>query len=309
MRIIFSRKGYDSTAGGIPSPVFPDGTFCSLPIPSEQSPSLKDVRHQGRNLGSIVEQLKSVHGLGESGVHLDPDLDRDARPRRAGWLPCFGQVGAAQTHLTNQHVMEGDVFLFFGWFREVVLVNDRLHYRADAQDMHCLFGWLQVGAVYHPSMVDSEPPEWACDHPHVRDADYYCSEATNNTLYVASKRLCLAGLRRPVAGGGVFRRFTPRIQLTAPGQQRSIWRLPACFHPTCGTPTLSYHSDMRRWHRDQKGVLLRTVGRGQEFVLDCEFYPGVLAWLIEVAQAAPTTGCSGWRSRATADAKCWAEEI
>ncbi|MCD6328671.1 hypothetical protein J7M28_14125, partial [bacterium] len=35
MRIIFSRKGFDAANGGVASPIFPDGSFCSLPIPSE----------------------------------------------------------------------------------------------------------------------------------------------------------------------------------------------------------------------------------------------------------------------------------
>ena len=42
---------------------------------------------------------------------------------------------------------------------------------------------------------------------------------------------------------------------------------------------LSYHTDMDRWKKDKKGVLLHTVGRGQEFVLDCENYPDVLNWI------------------------------
>ena len=290
MRIIFSRKGYDSAAGGVPSPIFPDGSFCSLPIPSEQHPRLKEVRFKGKKLSRIVGHLKPREDVSDCGVHLDPDLDRGALPRMAGWLPCFGQVGAAQTHLANQNVGEGDLFLFFGWFREVAMVNANLQYRTDAQDIHALFGWLQVGAVYHPGGGDNEPPKWASDHPHVRDSDYYCSESTNNTLYVAQKRLRLLGLRQSVAGGGTFRRFVPSLQLTEPGQQRSIWRLPACFYPARGATSLSYHSDKRRWRKDRKGVLLRTVGRGQEFVLDTEFYPRVFEWLGEIFEEAPTTG-------------------
>jgi hypothetical protein len=33
---------------------------------------------------------------------------------------------------------------------------------------------------------------------------------------------------------------------------------------------------MSRWQKDREGMLLRTVGRGQEFVLDATDYPGVL---------------------------------
>ena len=32
-RIILSRKGFDSSSGGVASPIFSDGSLCSLPIP------------------------------------------------------------------------------------------------------------------------------------------------------------------------------------------------------------------------------------------------------------------------------------
>ena len=35
MKIILSRKGFDSGSGGCPSPILPDGRLISLPIPVE----------------------------------------------------------------------------------------------------------------------------------------------------------------------------------------------------------------------------------------------------------------------------------
>ena len=288
MKIIFSRKGFDSTAGGIPSPIFADDTFCSFPILfPRQEPKLKDVRFRGTNLGSLVGQLSNNPNISKAGVHLDPDLNRNARPRKAGWRPCFGQIGAAQTHLAKHHVGDGDIFLFFGWFRRVITTNGRLRFHPEAQGIHCLFGWLQVGAVNNLGMDGSVPPKWALEHPHVKDANHYRLKATNNTLYMASERLRLPGHRRQIAGGGIFPYFNKSLQLTEPDCQRSIWRLPDCFYPIKAMPPLSYHVDLERWHRDKKGVLLRTVGRGQEFVLDCDFYPGVIEWLKDVFKAAP----------------------
>jgi hypothetical protein len=37
MQLIFSRKGFDSTYGGGASPILPDGTMLSIPIPEENS--------------------------------------------------------------------------------------------------------------------------------------------------------------------------------------------------------------------------------------------------------------------------------
>ena len=37
MKLILSRKGFDSQSGGCPSPIFPNGTLYSLPIPHDHS--------------------------------------------------------------------------------------------------------------------------------------------------------------------------------------------------------------------------------------------------------------------------------
>ncbi|MFC1955807.1 hypothetical protein ACFLWZ_04680 [Chloroflexota bacterium] len=37
MKVILSRKGFDSSYGGYPSPILPDGRLISLPIPSPHS--------------------------------------------------------------------------------------------------------------------------------------------------------------------------------------------------------------------------------------------------------------------------------
>ena len=37
MKLVLSRKGFDSSSGGVPSPIFADGTMLSLPIPDDGS--------------------------------------------------------------------------------------------------------------------------------------------------------------------------------------------------------------------------------------------------------------------------------
>ena len=51
--------------------------------------------------------------------HLDPDI-RDNRIKAVnGWCPAFGHTGSAEGLLVNAGVEPGDIFLFFGWFRQV----------------------------------------------------------------------------------------------------------------------------------------------------------------------------------------------
>jgi hypothetical protein len=237
---------------------------------------MSDIRYCGTDLGSIVSMLT---GKQINGVHLDPDLRYESRPRKDGWLPMFGQTGGAQAHLEKQGVRDGDVFLFFGWFRQTVRKSSVLQYDRRGEDVHAIFGWLQIGRIFKPSREKSRIPEWACEHPHVSGAD---GRKENNTLYVASPRLTMPGLKRALPGGGAFPKLSPALRLTVHGYTRSTWRLPAWFYPSAGRPALSCHSKPTRWSRDSTGVLLKSVARGQEFVLDCEHYPKSLAWLRDI---------------------------
>ncbi len=61
-KLILSRKGFDSKAGGCPSPIFPDGTLYSLPIPGDDDDDevpiyYSDLRHGNINIGQVVEGL------------------------------------------------------------------------------------------------------------------------------------------------------------------------------------------------------------------------------------------------------------
>ena len=183
MRLILSRKGFDSSAGGVASPIFEDGSMLSLPIPERGSgTSYGELAWNGRSVGDVVEALTRGKRPASHHVHLDPDLIAEMRPRRRGWRASFGQCSAAQTVLLRSGVGPGDLFLFFGWFRRVREERGGLVYQRGAPDLHVLFGWLQVGEVLAPAA--GKVPAWAEDHPHVVGA-----QRTNNALYVASEQL------------------------------------------------------------------------------------------------------------------------
>ena len=207
-------------------------------------------------------------------AHLDPDLDPHARKRKPGWLPMFGQANAAEAHLRTAGVGAGDLFLFFGWFRQTELVAGKLRYVASAPDLHVLFGWLQVGA-HHPHPGWRVLPAWAHDHPHCKPTAY----GGKDSVYLATRDLRLPGLRARIAGGGVFKRFSPGLRLTAADARlRSQWVLPRWFRPS-GVPRLTYHANPARWTKGTEHVRLRVVGRGQEFVLQRAPAAGVAQWV------------------------------
>lgn len=281
MKIILSRKGFDSGIGGVASPIFPSGELRTLPIP-ESSPGHQSKRYQeiqagDHSLGTIVHDLSRGKVQLEAFAHLDPDLDAGSVPRSANWRPVFGQAGAAERHLQNQGVKEGDVFVFYGWFRQAEWVSGKYRYVSTAPDLHVIFGWLQVGQRLS---VDSwlEIPVWARDHPHCEARKY----SRLDSLYISASHLHLPSTEIHMPGAGMFRRFAPELCLTAPHQSRSIWQLPAWFYPREPSSSLSYHSNLRRWKLNDDTVLLRSVGRGQEFVLDCQAYPEAVPWLCQL---------------------------
>ena len=98
-------------------------------------------------------------------AHLDPDINFDSIAREANWKPIFGQSGAAERHLQNHDVKEGDVFVFYGWFKQVEHSAGTYHYVWGAPDLHVIFGWLQIErriAVDKRTKI----PSWALYHPH-----------------------------------------------------------------------------------------------------------------------------------------------
>jgi len=274
MRIILSRKGFDSGSGGSPSPIFPDGSMLAMPIPLEPSPvRYEDLRWRGRELGDLVERLTNRKVLRTAGAHLDPDLRAEMRPRLPGWKPSLGQHKSAQGHLRRSGVGSGDLFLFWGLFRpfdnEAAWAGER---------RHVVWGWLQVGQVV--SVDDVVRPglarlwRWATDHPHLafkRDA--------SNTLYVAADNLSLPG--QSVIGrasAGAFDFDAPERQLTTTGAKTPLtWSLPRWFLPR-GRAALSYHAKPERWAVSGDRVLLKAAARGQEFILDTHDYPEAIAW-------------------------------
>ena len=306
MRIILSRKGFDSSAGSgaSASPIFEDGSMVSMPIPDRASrqcyADLRSPIVEYENLGEIVDRMPTRAVRATDGVHLDPDLDANSIARLPGWRPLFGQTSAAQTHLANNDVVVGDLFIMFGWFREIVERSGRLAWKTGSPDLHVIFGWLQIGEIWHIGTNPTGLPSWAEYHPHTISGEY----PSNNTLYVASETLSLPGVPTTgVPGAGVFRKHDERRRLTAPNASRSKWRLPAWFDPHRTDNALTYHPRIStepgsaatkaraaQWRVFDSHVELDTVGKGQEFVFDTDVYPEALGWFAAMCRCLSDSG-------------------
>jgi hypothetical protein len=122
-------------------------------------------------------------------------------------------------------------------------------------------------------MLSARP--WLADHPHARRA-----YDPTNTIYVAADRMSLDGATVPAAGA--FDQFDARLVLSASRRgSKSVWCLPTFLSPPSGR-VLSYHVDPDRWSPHGAMWLLKTVGRGQEFVIDVGEDPEAMEWVRDI---------------------------
>ena len=217
MKIILSRKGFDSSNGGCASPIMPDGTLLSMPIPTNDDVSFADIAWNGVAYSDILKQISPNKSF--SNCHLDPDI-RDNRIKKVnGWIPAFGQTGSAQGLLSNAGVEEGDIFLFFGWFRQVEQTEKGYRYAAKnkndfyhGNDLQVIYGYMQIGEI----ITDQDRIKQYYWHPHSSEAHTY---NTNNALYLPCERLSLV----PNVNGYGTLDFRKDRVLTMEGMGRGTW--------------------------------------------------------------------------------------
>ena len=187
MKLILSRKGFDSAAGKCPSPIV-EGRPLSMPIPASGSST---TTYADLGLGEIVEQITRGRILRDHLCHHDP-MFHDGE--------CLlGQCGAAQSHLARHDVGPGDVFLFFGLFADPIT----------GERHHRIFGYLKVrSATPVAAMRAAERDELvALRHPHVHDR-----RVTNDVIY---------------RGEGATARYADDgLCMTRPGGPLSYWHVP-----------------------------------------------------------------------------------
>lgn len=261
MKIILSRKGFDSSNGGCPSPILPDGTLLSMPIPSNDRDTYEALSCRGVNYAELLRQLRP--GKPFSHCHVDPDLRpglRSAAPE--DWKPAFGQTDAAQGVLKNAGVEKGDLFLFFGWFRQTECGPNGWRFVKKCgdffrwADLHVIYGYLQIGEIL-TKPEDIAAYSW---HPHASEA-FLKNKA--NALYLPAEHL---SWNPELPGYGVLNYRADRV-LTMENMPRGTWT---------AKPFLMPEHVYGNRKNAVKGDGLYYAGIWQELVI--EESEGLLAW-------------------------------
>ena len=252
MKVILSIKGFDSEYGGIASPILPDGTLLSLPIPYDQDIiKYTDLNYQGKSYFDIINELSPLDKKisKKHTAHLDPDIRMECLSNRIkAWKPVFGQSDAALGHLNKQGVSAGDLFLFFGWFRQTEEVQGKLRFVKGSPDQHIIYGYLQIEQIITNA---NAVPDYALSHPH---ANTFHRSKSLNAIYVGTENLTFS----PSLPGAGTLQFSENRVLTQPGQSRSRWRLPEFFREL----NISYHTP-----NPFKLDYFQSAAKGQEFVI------------------------------------------
>ena len=246
-KVVLSRKGFDSSAGGGYSPFDPEtGKYIVLPIPMDDneraiSNGLKyeDIHIKSdclpgysetnlKSLMKVMEKKATIKIKGEKKeseyAHFDPWLG--PCPWLAGGsnhsIGAFGQIGTAQAHMDNQKVGEDSLFLFFSRFKppkpigqnsEKIIVPDISRKNLN-EGLYFIYGWLKVERVirkYDPSLSSL-----LSRHPHATE-QYFDREdpflkKKNNTIYIADELLFPDNT---IPGCGYFPELNEDLLLTA----------------------------------------------------------------------------------------------
>lgn len=313
MKVVLSRKGFDSASGGYPSPILPDGTLLSIPIPSMRysrncSPDSIGVnwktwnnqdfqqltyselslpkstkqyfKTKNLNLHSYRDVLDNIlpKGMIKQGknyfpkecewtCHFDPDLIPSVLPRHKNWSSLFGQASGSESHLQKNSVKEGDLFLFFGWFRKTHIIDGALQFDSnDKQGVHLIYGYMQIDCKFSKTINQENAKSWMNYHPHFR---YGLWNDKLNAVYVGRKSLSW-DINKP--GFGIFYYhqdlvLTDTTLRNNPRRNRSFWR----YELFPKDLSITYHKS-KNWNvveieNGEYRKYFKSTDRGQEFVI------------------------------------------
>ncbi|MDD5463257.1 MAG: hypothetical protein PHG00_16820 [Methylococcales bacterium] len=261
MKIIFSRKGSDSTAGGFPSLIFPDNQLFSIPIPSNPSHcdySRLTFKYEDEPIQNILNQVtknkirngsryECDYAQAVQGCHHDPMVIKETDRFS------LGQTGRTESHLRNQEISSDDIFIFYGWFKRIALVDGHWMYDHNERDIHLIWSWMTVDEVIKLDSSDQvysalkKFPELHV-HPHLAPG----WSSIPNSIYLSKKHS--------------LPRFSEIRCLTDMKSYdgRSRWRLPVCFNQP---QAFTY---LKSFSPENNDVIMSYRGYGQEFVLDLD---------------------------------------
>lgn len=263
-KISLSRKGFDSSAGGSPSPII-NNLFISLPIPEADSGLFYKDLHIANVDKNLLQIMRDLGIKQYSECHMDPNLN----PALYGlnikkdWPPAFGQDDSSQSHLSRYEFGSGDLFLFFGKFRFTEQKGNNIFW-SKTESFHAFYGFMEIGNIVRiNSHLNAALFSKFKNHPHVKKPNFY---KPNSTLYLPALK-SRYGFKKTF---GTFQ-FNDALRITEPGDHTN-WLLPEPFRGKAFSYINQIPSD--------GNIIIR--GRGQEFIGDSD--TALISWLRKIIQ-------------------------
>lgn len=279
MKVIFSRKGFDSSYGGFPSIILPeemDSKMISFPIP-ETNPksegkkaeeirfllkqrvmSLKDIFDELE----ISDKIKMPSDSAQKGLqninkfHFDPEIQTVENMRS---YAAFGQSGSASSHLLNNGLQPGDVFLFFGTFKKTILENNKITYDSGMYEIHTIWGYMIVDDIIHVNKIEDVVKKYTGIKTHLHFINKENEEKNGNNIIICGKNF------------GTFD-YEDKYRLTKLGYSKTIWELPDFFRG----------ADISYCNKVENPSRFKSAEIGQEFVVTNFDELKMKNWLIDL---------------------------
>lgn len=208
-KIILSRKGFDSSAGGDCSLFDPKTRkYIVLPIPADKEEVERSNRLKFEDIKIMSNYLpecdvSNLRELMDATERWEPIIKRKGKPveksehahfdpwlGQCPWLEeesnhsigAFGQVGTAQAHLKKQEVKKGSLFLFFSRFKPISKARESMFGCSPEhlnEGLYFIYGWLKVGwepikkfeEINNIDILDKkEKEELKSRHPHAKES-------------------------------------------------------------------------------------------------------------------------------------------
>ena len=295
MKVVLSRKGFDSSSGGYPSPVIEvEGgkkVMLSMPIPVHPNdsfetlysdlklpeniklPSGSDPCNGSDSCEKYSDIIRKLYGDGVSynckeevngkkviqplpTAYCHPDPDILNYKNCKEDEEWLPKFG--QMGAAEGHLRNQEVGVgdLFLFFGRFQHVCTKGKIGFVGNQFHAIWGYLQIGEAYR---CEHSIKKINCEHPHTHDSYFRDKEGRiiKNAIYEARANLSFAP---NLPGAGVFD-YNSKRELTKKGSNLvSVWDMPSCFD--------GYEIT---YHKQQCGKDFQSTGRGQEFVIQEDF--------------------------------------
>lgn len=230
MKIVFSKKGLDSSNSSKPIILGEEIIMPFIPIPCNEEAEVKysKIILNNTNMQDLCKELssdtlyltenkltKKIKLDKNTHCHLDPQLINYFNTNK--FLGSLGQVDAAEKHLENQGIGIGDLFLFYGW------------YKHDGLRKQVILGYLQIGDIIKTfGLTNQERKNYESKYPWLKNQPHWTTETylknKTNTIYIAREK---CSFDSNISGFGLFN-YSNNLVLTKANQsKKTLWQIPA----------------------------------------------------------------------------------